>query len=260
MATTLVLLSLLLSLTSSGVHSSHGLYYVRPTEPANATSLGQPCLTLDEYAENETEYFISNIRMVFLPGEHKLSQVIVVANVTNTTLVGYDSTGPGALTQQPGAHIVCDGPELSLSFTNVTLPIISALRFSGCGASGRGTIVFKEVFDFQLLHIIISGDGHGISVRTPFGTSIISDSELHSGLRLVMVISPPDDFHLPNHLIIENSTFLSSGVKITGPSSLCSNVHLRLTLNHVTIHQGNIIYRFLLQSIIRLWKYHFVPR
>ena len=233
MATVLrILLSLLLSLTASTGVNSSGLYYVRPTEPANATCPGQPCLTLDEYAENETEYFVSDIRMVFLPGEHKLSRVIDVTNATNVTLAGYNS----ALTQ-PDANIVCNGPDLSLNFTNITPLTISGLKFSGCGASERGSIVLNEVFDFQLLHVIISGDGHGINVTSPFGNSIISGSELYSSP--VMVVSPPDYSHLQNisNLIIENSHFLNSAVDI---STKYCNFQLNLTLRHVTIHQGGI--------------------
>ena len=220
------LLSLLLSLTSTGVNSS-GLYYVKPTEPTNATCPGQPCLTLDGYAENETEYFVSNIRMEFLPGEHKLSRVIDVANATNVTLVGYNTLHD--------AHIVCDGPEVLMKFTNIFLLTISGLNFSGCGTNERGSIVLNEVVDFQLLHIVISA---GITVTSPLGESIISGSEFSSSL--VMVVSPPDDFHLESisdHLIIENSDFLSSGVVMI----FSGNVQLNLTLRHVTINQGKIV-------------------
>ena len=219
------LLSLLLSLTSSGVNSS-GLYYVKPTEPTNATCPGQPCLTLDEYAENETEYFVSNIRMEFLPGEHKLSRVIDVANATNVTLVGYNTLHD--------AHIMCDDPEVLMKFTNIILLTISGLNFSGCSTNERGSIVLNEVVDFQLLHIVISA---GITVTSPLGESIISGSEFSSSP--VMVVSPPDDFHLESisdQLIIENSVFFSSGVVMI----FSGNVQLNLTLRHVAINQGNI--------------------
>ena len=226
-----MLSSLLFGLTSTAVNSS-GLYYVRPTAPARATCPGQPCFTLDEYAENKTEYFVSDIRMVFLSGEHKLSRVIEVANVTNVTFVGYNSTPT-----QPDAHIVCNGSDSSLTFTSVTFLTINGLKFSGCGASEIASIVLNRVFDFQLVHVSISGDGYDLNVISPFGNSIILDSEFHSSP--VMVTSPPDDSILQNmlSLVIRNTLFLSSGFDIT--AKYC-NFQLNLSLSHVTMLQGGI--------------------
>ena len=59
--------------------------YVKPTESTPCP--GEPCHTLDEYAQNASQYFVSDTTVEFLPGTHKLSQPLYVSGVINLSLV-----------------------------------------------------------------------------------------------------------------------------------------------------------------------------
>ena len=85
LAALLVLLSLLCPLHLCGA----AVYYVRPTQPRNATCHGDPCLTLDEYAVSSERYFISNTTFLFLGGNHTLSSSFNVSGIHNLTLKPY---------------------------------------------------------------------------------------------------------------------------------------------------------------------------
>ena len=65
------------------------VYYVRPTQPRNATCPGDPCLTLDEYAVSSERYFTSNTAFLFLGGNHTLSSSFNVSGIHNLTLKPY---------------------------------------------------------------------------------------------------------------------------------------------------------------------------
>ena len=59
--------------------------YVKPTESTPCP--GEPCHTLDEYAQNTSQYFVSDTTVEFLPGTHNLSQLLNISSVNNLSLV-----------------------------------------------------------------------------------------------------------------------------------------------------------------------------
>ena len=59
--------------------------YVKPTESTPCP--GEPCHTLDEYAQNTSQYFVSNTTVEFLPGTHILSQPLHISGVNNLSLI-----------------------------------------------------------------------------------------------------------------------------------------------------------------------------
>ena len=68
LAALLVLLALLSSLHLCGAT----VYYVKPTQPRNATCPSDNlCLILDDYAVNSERYFTSNSVFCFLSGYHQ---------------------------------------------------------------------------------------------------------------------------------------------------------------------------------------------
>ena len=85
LAALIVLLSLLCPLHLCGA----AVYYVRPTQPRNATCPGDPCLALDEYAVSSERYFISNTAFLFLGGNHELSSSFNVSGIHNLTFKPY---------------------------------------------------------------------------------------------------------------------------------------------------------------------------
>ena len=63
-------------------------YYVRPTEPTNASYPGQPCLTLHHYIQNLS----SNANYHFLPGVHSINGPITLKYVHNVSMAAFNSS------------------------------------------------------------------------------------------------------------------------------------------------------------------------
>ena len=71
-----------------------GLYYVLPDNSTNVSCPSQPCLTLSQYLWNMSG--MSNVKYLFLLGEHSLTSNITMNHVHNVTMVGvdYDNLAP----------------------------------------------------------------------------------------------------------------------------------------------------------------------
>ena len=63
-------------------------YYVRPTELANASCAGHPCLTLSQYIGDSYIYSKSNTVFRFLPGLHRANETFEMQNLENVSLEG----------------------------------------------------------------------------------------------------------------------------------------------------------------------------
>lgn len=72
------------------------VYYVKPENASNFSCPDQPCLTLDQYAENTSIYFTTGATFVFLPGNHSMQSTMKLKNISNITLRGtrQNSTTP----------------------------------------------------------------------------------------------------------------------------------------------------------------------
>ena len=64
-------------------------YYVRPTEPTNASCPSQPCLTLHHYIQNLS----SNANYHLLPGVHFINGPITLKHVRNLSMAAFNSSG-----------------------------------------------------------------------------------------------------------------------------------------------------------------------
>lgn len=60
--------------------------FVRPNSSSECP--GEPCLTLDEYARNATDYFNPGTEFIFLAGEHFLTVDLYLGNTHNISLTG----------------------------------------------------------------------------------------------------------------------------------------------------------------------------
>ena len=63
-------------------------YYVRPTEPTNASCPDQPCLTLHHYIQNLS----SNANYHLLPGVHFINGPITLKHVRNVSMAAFNSS------------------------------------------------------------------------------------------------------------------------------------------------------------------------
>ncbi len=77
----LMLSSLIVPSTSTGQ-----VHYVKPESMSNCSY--HPCLTLDHYVAEETQYFTAGSVFIFLAGHHSFQTAI---NISNITLRGEDS-------------------------------------------------------------------------------------------------------------------------------------------------------------------------
>ena len=106
------------------------ILYVKPTEsldtPVCDTNL---CHSLDTYAKQHEEYFKSNVTFVLLPGNHTLSDPLVVSNVTNFTFRGVDSTY--VLGVASSVKIICN--HSYIIFKHSIKLTIQNLTLYGCG-------------------------------------------------------------------------------------------------------------------------------
>ena len=66
------------------------MLYVKPTKDTPCPS--EPCHTLDEYAQNATQYFVSDTAMEFLPGTHNLSKPLHISGINNLSLLVRNAT------------------------------------------------------------------------------------------------------------------------------------------------------------------------
>ena len=139
------------------------MLYVKPTE--YTTCPGEPCHTLDEYAQNASQYFISDTSVEFLPGTHSLSQPLNISGVNNLSWVARNAARNETIIRlfEP------------LQFTNVSnLTLLdSTLVF---GYNNRTFLGFESVLHLKVSCVIFQSvnckiTGPGIIVRNVFGSS-----------------------------------------------------------------------------------------
>ena len=125
-------------------------YFVKPTQPANSSCPGQPCLTLAEYINNTEYYFKSNNNSVFwfLSGRHHISSPVVVTDAYNVTLKNYDYQIP-LVVFSPIYYCGCAIPITVYSvcgkcsifqFTNVSMVSISELSLQGTAYNDTSSV------------------------------------------------------------------------------------------------------------------------
>ena len=98
------------------------------TPYTNITCGGEPCLTLNQYAENASQYFTDYTELMFLPGRHLLGKPFIVRDLEAVFFLHRET---GAV-KQP--EIVCTEP-VGINFINISLVSVSEMTFSECGDS-----------------------------------------------------------------------------------------------------------------------------
>ena len=187
---------------------SHTLYVKPTTADTNTVTLCQrvqgPCLTLSDYLQSSNCHFpnTSNTNVVFLPGNHTLSETVPyvhVANISNISLTG---------SYNPTSHdfhvIIYCRRKLSFVFADVYNLQLAQISFVACGAEvpqklsnsalhprsyhfendtfliKNGTyaaLVFANVHDLTMQNVTVSRSyGYGMLGLNVLGSSSIVDS------------------------------------------------------------------------------------
>ena len=120
------------------------VFYVRPA--TSDTCPGHPCLLLSDYTHNTEEYFTSDTNFVFLEGEHDLSDLLVLDNITNLTLSGMSSKVSIVMSAEAG-----------VSCTNSQAIVMSSLMIEYRGKVKEDT---HSALLFSNSHSVLIADVH----------------------------------------------------------------------------------------------------
>ena len=193
-------------------------YYVKPDNfSINCSSQEHPCLTLDEYASNQSKFFTSNSTFLFLPGTHTTRTVVNLVNVSNILLKGFGSSPELCYTEW---SVKCENvsgisfQELIMTFTrnaaNSTLTFIDSRRiqailitFQGNGLDQNRAILMKHS----------SATFENCTFREHFG-------EDYGGALLIIEKS---------EAIVSNSTFISNSAQQSGGAILVDKSQLNVS-------------------------------
>lgn len=91
--------------------------YVHPSNSSDCP--GEPCLTLDEYAENVTEYSIPGTEFIFLSGEHFLNIPLTLTSITNINLTGDSDNEAKIISLSALVRIGPLSSDISLNFLQI---------------------------------------------------------------------------------------------------------------------------------------------
>ena len=226
-----LLLMFLLSLGFPGLLPAGAVtvLYVKPTEDAPCP--GEPCHTLDEYAQNASQYFVSDTSVEFLPGTHSLSQPLNISGVNNLSLVARNAARNETI-------IRLSEPLQFTNVSNLTL-LDSTLVF---GYNNRTFLGFESVLHLKVSCVIFqsvsSTDTHpGIVVRNVFGSSTFERVDFLNILQqykpviLKVQYNTYELYTQKSFLAIKDSSFLE-GVQLMF-SHTASYIHV--TLENVSI-------------------------
>ena len=237
--------------------SSATVYYVKPTEPHSIPCPVNPCYTLEEYADNATQFFhsVSNVAVILLPGIHILNQNLGVIRVSNFTFMGY--SGPTNGVRGISVNITC-GMSCGFAFRDsadvkiekvaliqgsVTFAYVSNLTMTQVVAISAQISAYYSI-NMQLFEVIV--DGGGILTHYVTGNSSIERTQVkNTGVRGF-------DFYAdsilegPSHLTVKNCIFQN----YTGVSGLIGGfIYIRMSpspyaiqidIEHTTITGGGV--------------------
>ena len=129
--------------------------YVKPQ--GNTTCPGDPCLTLQEYAEAARLYFVSNIDFVFIPGTHYLDFSLRLTNLSYVHLQGGSKDNTTHVFFMPLAKI---------TFTSCYNITLSHLSFNLTGSRIGFSMMGFSTVEFQNSSVILAQlIFHGTRIR-----------------------------------------------------------------------------------------------
>ena len=223
LAALIVLLSLLCPLHLCGA----AVYYVRPTQPRNATCPGDPCLTLDEYAVSSERYFISNTAFLFLGGNHELSSSFNVSGIHNLTFKPYTD---GNLVF---VHPLIRDPHVPLT---MRFKVVSDVTFVELNFKSI-SFVFENSSSITLMGLVMSTDPD-----VPYDSS--NPAAVTSTQSYILLIGC--DFFTDGTAITcwrNSGITLQGDVIFSGTNILHRNCGMMLHDCGVVISEGNVIFR-----------------
>ena len=135
-----------------GNTSTQHVLYVKPVGTTSSDFPEQPCLCLDQYAENPKIYFTKGALFLFLAGTHILLTTVNLVNITDISLQGMKNDSD--IDIRNDLAIQCENlTNLSIERLTFTLPS----SISGGTSSVLSITNSKEVF---LRNLAFQGNGN----------------------------------------------------------------------------------------------------
>ena len=121
------------------IPSSAENVYVTPS--SDIPCPGEPCCTLSEYVQNNTDRLPSDthLEFLFLPGDHVLDRNVTFENLTKLVLLGSSASFPVL-----ASRVICSN-QAEITFKSITLAEINSLSFHLCGINANGTSSFALI-------------------------------------------------------------------------------------------------------------------
>ena len=215
------------------------MLYVKPTEYTSCP--GEPCHTLDEYAQNASQYFVSDTTMEFLPGTHNLSQPLYVSDINNLSLITRNATKNKTVIRLFEA----------LWFTNISnLTLLdTTLVF---GYNNHTFLGFESVLHLKVSRAIFQGVSSAVThpeivIRNVFGSSTFEQVEFvsflqwHKPVLLKVQYDTHEQYTQKSFLTIRDFSFLEGIQLIFSHSASYIHVTLEnLSISHTTNRVFNI--------------------
>ena len=173
-------------------------YYVVPRNVSENND--SSCHPLNYYAENSSEYFVTDSTFIFLPGVHVLESNISVKNVFRIVLRNHTTAGQsvcGDHVKKQSAVINCMGNEAGFAFSNVTDLTIQGINITECGLIlysityndsnvisthyWSASLALLDVINFSLVEVYISNShGYGVFGQGVYGNSSMENCHFHA--------------------------------------------------------------------------------
>ena len=104
--------------------SSQVCYYVKPDNYTSSCP-GQPCLTLDQYAAQGTEYFMMGATFLFLAGNHSIHSTILLENVSNIVFEKENQSDNISVLQKAQSSVI-----MCRNVTNLTIQGVTFMLYT----------------------------------------------------------------------------------------------------------------------------------
>ena len=149
------------------------LYYVRGSSSSpDATPCppeASPCLTLQEYVDNSTEFLpenMSDVEFRFLSGEHSLSKPFVVEGGRNISL---RSANVRSVWDGLDVTVNCSN-DANFEFIGTSLLAVHGVAFHNCGGYAAGSLSLYAVAEFIM---------EDVEIANSFSSSLVVGSGLY---------------------------------------------------------------------------------
>ena len=124
------------------IRATEHTYYVKPDNfSTNCSSQEHSCLTLDDYASNQSEFFTSNSTFLFLPGTHTTRTIVFLVNVSGVRFIGCEFSET----------------DFTIECTNVSDIMVQGLLLRLTGGESNTTMTFINSSDILVMHAIFQG-------------------------------------------------------------------------------------------------------